>query len=127
KGNLAELTNYKNGSKNGKYELYHNNGKLKEKGTYEDNLNIGNKRYYSTDGTLLRDENYIIINNPKYIEPSKRPDAKELSDKEIKEIVNQPKKLSLLHGKATYYHSNGKISAENNFKNGKKDGLCKEY
>lgn len=127
KGNLVELTNYKNGSKNGKYELYHNNGKLKEKGTFEDNLNTGSKLYYSADGVLLRDENYIIIDNPKYIDHSKRPDVKELSDKEIKEIVNQPKKLSVLNGKAKYYHSNGNISAENSFKNGKKDGLCKEY
>src|SRR5690554_4849971 len=61
KGNLAELTNYKNGSKNGKYELYHNNGKLKEKGTYEDNLNIGNKRYYLSAGTLLRATKLVIV------------------------------------------------------------------
>lgn len=124
KGNLAELTNYKNGSKNGKYELYHNNGKLKEKGTYEDNLNIGNKRYYLADGTLLRDENYIIIDNPEYQKHTQQVSNEDNSKKEIRHV---PKKLSLLHGKATYYHSNGKISAENNFKNGKKDGLCKEY
>lgn len=124
KGNLAELTNYKNGAKNGKYELYHNNGKLREKGTYEDNLNIGNKRSYTADGQLLRDENYIIIDNPKYIEPSKQTRT---INEDIKRIPNEPKKLSLLHGKAKYYHSNGNISADFTFKNGNKEGLCKEY
>src|SRR5690554_3933268 len=124
RGNLAELTNYKNGTKNGKYELYHNNGKLREKGIFEDNLNIGNKRSYTPEGTLLRDENYIIIDNPKYIDPSKQTRT---TNEYIKRIPNEPKKLSVLHGKAKYYHSNGNLSADFTFKNGKKDGLCKEY
>lgn len=124
RGNLAELTNYKNGTKNGKYELYHNNGKLREKGIFEDNLNIGNKRSYTPEGTLLRDENYIIIDNPKYIDSPKQTRT---TDEDIKRIPNEPKKLSVLHGKAKYYHSNSNISADFTFKNGKKDGLCKEY
>src|SRR5690554_1037929 len=124
KGKLTELTNYKNGTKNGKYELYHNNGKLREKGIYEDNLNVGNKRSYTADGILLRDENYTIIDNPKYIEPSKQAKS---TNEEIKRIPNEPKKLSVLHGKAKYYHSNGNLSADFTFKNGEKEGLCKEY
>lgn len=124
RGNLSELTNYRNGTKNGKYELYHNNGKLREKGTYEDNLNIGKKRTYTADGILLRDENFIIIDNPKYIEPTKQTGA---INEDIKRIPKEPKKLSVLHGNVKYYHSNGNISADFTFKNGKKDGLCKEY
>ncbi|MDN3725111.1 hypothetical protein QRD02_12010 [Aequorivita sp. SDUM287046] len=123
-GNLAEFTHYKNGIKNGKYELYHNNGKLREKGTYEDNLNIGNKRSFTADSKLLRDENYIIIDNPKYIEPSKETNA---ISEDIKRIPKEPKKLSVLHGKVKYYDFNGNISADFTFKNGKKDGLNKEY
>lgn len=123
-GNLIQLIKYKNGLRNRKYELYHNNGKLREKGTYEDNLNIGKKRTYTADGILLRDENFIIIDNPKYIEPTKQTGA---INEDIKVIPKEPNKLSLLHGKAKYYHSNGNISADFTFKNGKKDGLCKEY
>lgn len=124
RGNLSELTNYKNGTKSGKYELYHNNGKLREKGTYEDNLNIGNKRTYTTNGILVRDENFIIIDNPKYSEPTQQTEA---INEDIKRIPKEPKKLSVLHGNVKYYHSNGNISADFTFKNGKKDGLCKEY
>jgi len=124
KGNLAELTNYKNGTKNGTYELYHKNGNVREKGTYEDNLNIGNKRTFTNEGMLLRDENYIVIDNPKYIEQSKQIEA---LSKELKRITTEQKKLSVLHGNVKYYHSNGNSSADFTFKNGKKDGLCKEY
>ncbi|MDO5655985.1 MAG: hypothetical protein Q4G27_07585 [Flavobacteriaceae bacterium] len=123
-GHLAELMHYNNGSKNGKYELYHNNGKLREKGNFEENLIIGNKQSFTTEGILILDENYIIIDNPNYLEPFK---AKGVINQDMKSLPKEPKKLSVLHGKAKYYHSNGNLMADFTFKNGKKEGLNKEY
>src|SRR5690606_1053637 len=81
-------------------------------------LQIGNKRTYAPDATLLREETYIIIDNPNFSEGN--PNT-------AKTNANPSKKLSVLHGKANYYHPNGRLSSELLFRHGKKEGLCKEY
>lgn len=123
---LIELTHYKDGKRNGKYERYHNNGQLKEKGTFKEGLNTGNKRIYSAEGLLLQDENYIIIDNPdfKKIAPLSQENDNSSS---IKYVVQIPQKLSVLHGRVKYYHYNGLLSADFVFYKGKKEGLCKEF
>ncbi len=123
-GELVEKTNYRNGVKNGNYELYHNNYQLKEKGIFENNLNVGRKRSYNAEGILMKDENYIVIDNPQYIDISSKPnDANFGKD----EIGNQPKRLSVLDGKVKYYHYSGLLASDLKFENGKKVGLAKEY
>ena len=124
---LTESLLYKDGAKSGKYELYHHNGKLKEKGTFQDNLNIGRKLTYTPEGVLVKDENYVIINNPNFVDNAKKQGEKNGATQKNKEISHQPEKLSVLHGKAKYYYSKGSRSAEFQFKHGKKEGLCKEY
>jgi antitoxin component YwqK of YwqJK toxin-antitoxin module len=123
-GTLLEKTTYKNGQKNGKYELYHNNGQLKEEGTFEDGLNVGVRKSYNANGILIKDENFIIIENPKYV--AKNKDT--LNDKvDNKNSSNLPLKVSVLNGKVRYYHYNGFLASDLFFKNGKKEGLAKEY
>ena len=124
---LTESIFYKNGTKSGKYELYHHNGKLKEQGTFQDNLNIGRKLTYTPEGVMVKDENYVIINNPNFVDNTKKQGEKNEATQKSKEISHQPENLSVLHGKAKYYYSKGSRSAESQFKHGKKKGLCKEY
>ena len=121
--NLQEFIHYKNGLKHGKYELFHSNGKLREKGKYEENLNTGKKLTYAVDGILLRDENFIIIDNPNYIDDS----GKNNIEIDIKKLPHQPKKISVLHGKIKYYYSNGQLQEESLFEKGKKEGISKKY
>lgn len=126
-GNLLEKTNYKNGLKNGKYKIFHANRNLKQEGTYEDELDIGRKKLYDTNGVLLKDENFIIIDNPAY---QKVTNETSLLPEEIpkpKSGTNVPKKNAVLHGKVKYYFSSGRISADLNYKNGQKEGVNKEY
>ncbi|RYM34840.1 hypothetical protein ERX46_05550 [Brumimicrobium glaciale] len=127
-GGIKEEYIYKNGSKNGKYTIYQQNGGLKEKGKFENDLNIGNKLSYGNNGILQRDENYIIIDNPKSIDNISKKENREKSSSDVrKEIQYVPEKISVLDGSIKYYHYNGNISSDLQFKNGQKDGLCKEY
>ncbi len=121
-GDIKEILNYKNGFKNGKYTIYHSKGQIKERGTFKNNLNIGNKQTFSKNGILLKNENFIIIDNPHYSEFNKKN-----GDKIQKEIPNVPSKISLLDGPAKYYSYKGNIASELQFKNGKKEGLCRQY
>lgn len=125
-GILLEEINYKNGLKDGKYKLFHSNGKLKQEGTYQNNLDTGRKKTYDANGFILKDENFIIIDNPDFVKlnPSKLPE--EIPEKP-KSLLNVPEKLSVLNGKVKYYFSEGKISNDLNFKNGLKEGLNKEF
>lgn len=122
-GSLYESTQYKNGRKNGPYSIYHTNGKLREKSEYKDDLLMGRKMTYNNQGDALSDENFIIIDNPNYIKPSliKNPELEPIKQ------IHQPEKLSVLDGKVKYYHGNGLIYQDLNFRKGKKEGLCKEY
>ena len=124
KGELLEKTNYKNGLKDRKYELYYNKSVLKEKGKYQENLIVGRKYSYNADGTLIRDENYIVINNPAF---QKEITPKSAVNGPKKELPAQPEKLSVLDGKVKYYYSNGQLASDLNFENGKKAGVCREY
>ncbi|MCC5917770.1 MAG: hypothetical protein JJU02_10655 [Cryomorphaceae bacterium] len=125
-GTLTEMVRYKNGRKNGKYVFYHNSGNIKEKGKYKDDLNIGRKRMYNNDGNLSRDENYILIDNPRYVEAKSRQTSK--NGKPLREDISViTKKISVLHGKVTYYFGNGQVFSELRFVEGKKEGMCKEY
>ncbi|MGM0634977.1 MAG: hypothetical protein ACQESK_02845 [Bacteroidota bacterium] len=102
-GELAEMITYKNGIKNGSYEVYHHTNNLKEKGTYEDGVNTGNKKTYDPKGNLLRDENFVVDTN------------------------SQGNKVALLNGRNRYYYNNGEISQDCEYKKGEKHGTCKEY
>lgn len=127
-GNPVEEINYKNGLKNGKYKFFHPNGRLKQEGTYDDELDTGRKRLYDTNGILLKDENFIVIDNPAYKELTQNNSAlpEEIPNKP-KSISNAPKRISVLHGKVKYYFQSGRISADLNFNKGQKEGLNKEY
>lgn len=124
-GKLSELTTYKKGKREGKYENYYNNGQLKEKATYKEDLLTGNRRLYSNKGALVKDENYVIITNPDYIKAN-TPKADNGNAKSL-DISKIPEKIAVLHGDVAYYFSNGLRSAELHFKYGKKEGVCKEY
>lgn len=119
-GDLQETLIYKNGAKNGKYIIYHSKGQIKEKGTFKNNLNIGNKLTFNKNGNLLRNENFILIDNPNY---TSRIDQKEKKVENLK----VPAKISVLNGSSLYYHYNGFIASELEFKSGKKNGVCREY
>lgn len=119
-GQLTEKINWKNGDKNGKYVRYHNNGAMQEQGTYKNNLNTGRKRTYSNTGVLIRDEHFIIIDNPDY-----KPLDTALSN-EIK-TRPQPAEISVLHGNIKYYFHTGQRASECLYHHGAKQGVCKEY
>jgi len=123
---ISEELIYKNGEKSGKYTLYHQNGQIKEKGTFQEGLNIGKKNTYANNGNLLRDENFIIIDNPKYIKVYEEGnnDKNESSKKEMQHI---PEKLSVLDGRVRYFHYNGLVASDAHYKKGLKEGLSKEY
>lgn len=124
KGILIEDIRFKNGAKNGPYTYYYPSGKQKEKGRFEDNLHTGNLLFYSASEILLRDENFIIIDNPN--------DVKPLSDSIItknrgKRLGPRSPKISVRHRQSTYYYRNGDISSIDNFVKGEKNGICKTY
>lgn len=102
-GLLVDKTHFKNGVKTGNYWVYHTNGTVKEKGKFKNGLNINNKETYDASGVLLRDENFILITN------------------------EDEKEVSVLDGRIKYYYNNSNISFDCYYKEGKKEGLCKEY
>ncbi len=126
-GEIQEELNYEKGYKNGKYTVYHSNGEIRERGTFQNDLHIGNKIVYQKNGRLRSNENFIIIENPNYVKIFGENNKEKKSSNLRKEVQNVPKKLSVLDGNAKYYHYNGDLSSDLQFKKGKKDGLCKEY
>ncbi|PWH86309.1 toxin-antitoxin system YwqK family antitoxin [Brumimicrobium oceani] len=124
--NIREEYKYKNGLKNGKYTIYHINGEIREKGTFQNDLYIGNKIVFHKNGKTRSDENFIIIDNPKYISAI-QTQKDEFGESKPEEIVHIPKKLSVLDGNVKYYHYDGNISSDLNYVKGQKHGICKEY
>lgn len=102
-GTFIEKYKYKKGKKHGKYKAYHRNGNLKEEGRFKNDLLIGNRKTYDNQGELVRDENFAIHKNEEGIP------------------------TSVMEGRNRYYYNNGNISQDLHYKNGKKDGLNKEY
>lgn len=119
-GKLSELYTFKKGKLQGVYKRYHSNGVLAEKGSFKNGLNVDKKQVYQSTGQLLSDETYAIIDNPEYKK------ARELkSDEEA--LMQISDKISVLHGEATYYYHDGKISEISHFYKGKKEGRCKTF
>ena len=124
-GNTLENIRYARGAKNGPYELYHDNGQLKEKGIYQENLHTGRKLQYSAARYLIKDEQYLIIDNPEF--KSRKNESGGVQNKEQKPTPGISPKVAVLHGHAKYYHPNGLLSSDLSFRYGKKEGRCKEY
>jgi len=122
---IQERLNYKEGKKDGPYTQYFQNGQLQTKGQYKEDLEIGRKLSYSQSGDLQREENFIIIDNPQYLALNKNQKQK-LEEVKPVNTRNIAQKISVLHGTVKYYR-NGKLTSDCQYKNGKKDGLCKEY
>lgn len=113
---ISEIT-YKKNNKEGAFKTYSPKGQLTEKGTYQENLKVGKYTTYDHEGKLNRKENYIVI-GPK--------NKDEGVGNEKKEIINQPTRRSVLHGKCMYY-TQGKLTKSVHYKEGVIDGLLTEY
>jgi antitoxin component YwqK of YwqJK toxin-antitoxin module len=52
-GQIKDICCYEDGKKNGEYIKYHENGKIKAKGNYENNYLVGYEYRYDIDGNLI--------------------------------------------------------------------------
>jgi antitoxin component YwqK of YwqJK toxin-antitoxin module len=126
-GNVYKLITYKVvekehrliSIKEGKYELYYNNGELQEKGEYENDEKHGKWRTYYEDGSLKTKEEYEFgVKTGTY----KFYDNKGvLRVNENYTVVPYGEKLvSKKHGKCKRYYENGVLWVAEEYKEGKK-------
>jgi len=103
----------------GPWEFYHENGKLKSKGTLNsDEKKEGYWEYYYNNGIISEKCSYI--NN--------EPDGKCTTwhdNGNLSEELNYKK--GLFDGEQKYYYYNGLIHTIQNYKQGKKDGIQQSY
>jgi antitoxin component YwqK of YwqJK toxin-antitoxin module len=58
-GQIKDKCCYEDGKKNGEYIKYHENGKIKAKGNYENNYLVGYEYRYDIDGNLI--EKFLLM------------------------------------------------------------------
>ncbi len=58
-GQLAQRISYQLGRRNGAYELFYSNGKLRESGYYKNELSTGIRSYFNVEGMLLETISYL--------------------------------------------------------------------
>jgi antitoxin component YwqK of YwqJK toxin-antitoxin module len=119
-GKLKETyTVNKTGEKDGPYQLYSENGVLKEESTYKNGLFIGKRKLFYDDGTLEIEENYIdggILEGPyKSYHTNGKLQAEKI-------YVN-----NILSGLIKVYYPNGQIKEEVTVSNNNENGPFTEY
>ena len=57
-GQLWVKGNYKDGERDGLWEIYHDNGQLKNRGNYKDGEQEGLHEYYDEEGNLTKTEEW---------------------------------------------------------------------
>jgi antitoxin component YwqK of YwqJK toxin-antitoxin module len=104
--------------KEGYFEWYHVNGKLKHIGSYVNGKHIGEHLWYRDNGNLEAKENYI---------EGKLDGAYEEYYPNGNLLVKTIFVNGLQNGWTFYYRENGTKHSEGNFKNGNRDGEWKYY
>ena len=107
-GELKLVANWQNDKCDGERITYHKNGQIRAIPTYKNGLCITDEYQYYEDGTLEA----IIPARDTGIELIYYPNGKLKSEREY----NKGKKIG-----------NGKIKADYNYKNDKRQGICKKY
>jgi antitoxin component YwqK of YwqJK toxin-antitoxin module len=104
--------------KEGSFEWYHPNGKIRHKGSYKKDLPVGIHHWYRDDGKPEATENFVngLLDGP-YLEY--HPNGQMSSKTAFLRDVQQ--------GLTTYYYENGKKQSEGLFVNGNRDGEWKYY
>lgn len=104
--------------KEGKFEYYHSNGKLKHVGVYKEDKETGEHKWYSDNGTLEAIENYQKgkLNG---VFTEYHPNGKVSIETSFKE--------GLQNGKTTYYRDDGTKHSDGDFKDGDRNGLWNFY
>lgn len=114
-GNLKFEKNYKDGKLDGTAKGFYKNGDLEYEKNYKNGKIEGLVKKYSEDGTLKIEPAYVYIGEFEV--------KKCATDESLLCDVNE----KLITGLVKYHYSNGKLEREVNFKNGKIEGLVKEY
>jgi antitoxin component YwqK of YwqJK toxin-antitoxin module len=115
KGTYTLLTPEK---KDGYFEWYHSNGKLKHKGNYENGKQIGEHLWYGDNGNLEAKENY---------KDGQLDGAYEEYHPKGKLMNKTSFVKGLQSGWTIYYREDGSKQSEGNFKSGNRDGEWKYY
>ncbi|HQQ98525.1 MAG TPA: hypothetical protein PLX35_14740 [Cyclobacteriaceae bacterium] len=104
--------------KDGKFEYYYVNGKLKHTGSFKDDQEVGEHRWYNSQGTLEAIENYADGKlNGRFAEyNSNGTPSTETSFKS-----------GLQYGKTIYYREDGSKHSEGNFVEGQRFGIWTFY
>lgn len=122
-GHLIERYEYKedeNGSliKNGKYQTWYDNEKIKATGIYENDLKDGNWKFFNEEGKLDFESEYSNdLKNGEFIIYYKSGAVKSKSI-----FINDT-----LQGKENSFFENGKLQSEGEYVNGLKNGLVLYY
>ena len=134
-GTLRLEFNYENGEIEGLCKEWYSNGSQKFEGRFKNGIQEGLHIYWNENGDWTSIKNYDANGLETYLT------KKDLS-KEMREMLpNKVKQLRtnsnrevlyrntsiLFSGIYQAYYPDGELSLESNFKNGKKDGLCKEW
>ncbi len=117
-GKLKEEGYYENGERNGHFKFYYANGKLEEEGTYKDNRAVGLYKWYDLKGKLLEERNYENgISNGL---------CKEYyaSGKIKKKYYYKDAKIT---GLFLVFRANGVLRSRENYKDDKKDGTFETF
>jgi antitoxin component YwqK of YwqJK toxin-antitoxin module len=105
-------------TKEGNFEYYHANGKLKHDGAYQGNKEIGEHKWYFDNGNPEAIENYQDGNlNGAFTEYHRNG----------KLSVEANFKNGIQTGKTTYYRENGTKDSEGEFKDGDRSGTWTFY
>src|SRR5579859_4531292 len=104
--------------KEGKFEYYHSNGKLKHTGSFKNDREVGEHRWYTDAGTIEAVENYRDgkLNGAFKEYHSNGKLSQETSFKD-----------GLQEGKTIYYSEDGVKLADGNFKDGDRIGIWAYY
>lgn len=104
--------------KDGSFEYYHSNGKLKHTGPFKDNKETGEHRWYADSGNLEAIENY---------QDGKLNGAFTEYHPNGKPSIETTFRDGIQNGKTTYYRPDGTKHSDGPFKDGDRDGLWNFY
>jgi antitoxin component YwqK of YwqJK toxin-antitoxin module len=106
-GVLQQESSYVDGKLEGEFKEWHSNGKLSTEGKYSNGFQNGLWTYYFDDGNLKGKGNFNMGNGTNLGSTGIPKDGR--------------------NGKWEMFHSNGKISKEQNWLAGKEEGISKDY
>ncbi|MGB5264007.1 MAG: toxin-antitoxin system YwqK family antitoxin, partial [Lutimonas sp.] len=111
----------KNGEREGVWEKYYDNNRLRYRGTFKNGREVGTFKYYSAASS----DHPVIIKE--FDANSDLADVKFYTEAGVLESEGQMKGKDRV-GKWIFYHTDGKsVMSEENYVNGKLDGTYKTY